>query len=216
MRAVVESSASLAAEVEGANNVLVLAPSMASQDGEACTNLLSVAAHDEEAVVSVTFNESPDARIEAWRANGGPDDPAKLGFVVVGDEMRSAAASQPVAGGPSIDGVGPTIVSVSSPGDLTGIGIKLGNFLEDWADDDHRLVLCFHTLTTFLQYADLRPVFRFLHVLTGRVAAADGVAHYHLDPSAHDEKTVNTLLALYDAVVELDGDDGRWQVRRRR
>ncbi len=214
MRAVVESSSSLADEVEGANNVLVLAPSMASQDGEACTNLLSVASHEDEAVVSVTFNQSPDARIDAWRAGGGPASPAKLGFVVVGDEMRSAAASQPVAGGPSVDGVGPTIVSVSSPADLTGIGIKLGNFLDDWADD-HQLVLCFHTLTTFLQYAELRAVFRFLHVLTGRVAGADGVAHYHLDPTAHDEKTVNTLLALFDAVVELDEDD-RWQVRSRR
>ncbi|MDZ7702775.1 MAG: hypothetical protein U5J98_12340 [Halobacteriales archaeon] len=140
--------------------------------------------------------------------------PANLGFLVVGENVRSAAAVQP-GGGPGLDEVGPTVLSVSSPGDLTGIGIKIGEFLEAWADDGHELVLCFHTLTTFLQYADLRSVYQFVHSLTGRVRVAGGTAHYHLDPTAHDERTVNTLLALFDAVVERE-PGGQWAVRRRR
>lgn len=215
MHAVAESAATLGEELAGAHNVLLLAPSLGDEDSEACSSLLSLAPADRTNVLCVTFNQTPDARIEHWRADGGPTEPANLGFVVVGEGVRSAAAAGPAAEGPPGDDLGPTVVSVSSPADLTGIGIKLGDFFSDWADDGNRLLLCFHTLTTFLQYAELRTVYRFIHVLTGRVRSAGGVAHYHLDPSAHDEQTVNSLLGLFDAAVERD-DDGTWQVKRRR
>lgn len=215
MRAVAESATSLVEELAGTHNVLVLSPSLDAADGDACSGLLSAVPPERADVLSVTFNDSPDDRLEHWRTTGGPSNPAKLGFVVVGDGLRSAAAVQPSSGGPSVEDVGPGVVSVSSPADLTGLGIKLGNFFADWADDDNQLLLCFHTLTTFLQYADVRTVYRFVHVLTGRVQAAGGIAHFHLDPTAHDERTVNSLLALFDAVVEQD-PDGSWEIRRRR
>lgn len=215
MRAVAESPSSLEEELAGTNNVLVLAPTHGQADGDACSSLLSVTAQDRANVLCVTFNEAPDERLEHWRATDGPTDPENLGFVVVGDGVRSATAAQPLAEGPTPDSLGPTVVSVSSPADLTGIGIKLGNFFSDWADDGNRLVLCFHTLTTFLQYTDLETVYRFIHVLTGRVRSANGVAHYHLDPSAHDERTANSLSGLFDAVVEPDGN-GAWQIKSRR
>lgn len=215
MRAVAESSSSIVEELTGAKNVLLLAPPLGDGDGDACSSLLSAVPAEGADVLSITFNQSPDTRIERWRNDGGPVDPANLGFLVVGDGVRSASAAQPADGGPGIDDIGPTIRSVSSPGDLTGIGIELGNFFEEWADDGNELLLCFHTLTTFLQYADLRSVYRFVHVLTGRVRSAGGRAHYHLDPTAHDERTVNTLLALFDAVVEKNGS-GSWEVKRRR
>lgn len=215
MRAVAESASSLGEELAAAHNVLLLAPPLGSSDGDACSSLLTGDSSRRVNVLSVTFNQTPDARIEQWRATGGPTDPANLGFIVVGEGVRSAAAAHPPAEGQGPDGLGPTIASVSSPADLTGIGIELGNFLEDWADDGNELRLCFHTLTTLLQYAELRSVYRFVHVLTGRIRSSRGVAHYHLDPAAHDERTVNTLLALFDAVVE-HGTEGDWEVRRRR
>lgn len=215
MRAVAESASTLGDELAGANNILLLASPMGSSDSDACSSLLSGDTPPGMDVLSVTFNQSPDARIEQWRTAGGPIDPANLGFIVVGERVRSATAARPSAEGPDLAGLGPTIASVSSPGDLTGIGIELGNFFEDWADDGNELRLCFHTLTTLLQYADLRSVYRFVHALTGRVRSVRGVAHYHLDPAAHDERTVNTLLALFDAVAE-HGPEGDWVVRRRR
>lgn len=215
MHAVAESTASLGEELAGAHNVLLLAPTLGEEDSAACSSLLSLAPADRADVLCVTFHQTPDTRLEHWRAAGGPTEPANLGFVVVGEGVRSAAVAAPAAESPPGDDLGPTVVSVSSPADLTGIGIKLGDFFSDWADDGNRLLLCFHTLTTFLQYAELRTVYRFVHVLTGRIRSADGIAHYHLDPSAHDEQTVNSLLGLFDAAVE-QGDDGTWQVKRRR
>lgn len=214
MRAVAQSASSLGEELAGTHNVLLLAPALGDEDVDACSSLLSFAPPDRSDVLCVTFNQTPDARLEHWRSAGGPTDPANLGFVVIGERVRSATAA--VQGADvAPEGLGPSVVSVSSPGDLTGLGIELGNYLSDWDDDGNRLLLCFHTLTTFLQYADLRSVYRFVHVLTGRIREAGGVGHYHLDPTAHDEQTVNTLLGLFDAVVEPD-ERGTWQVRRRR
>lgn len=215
MHAVAESTASLGEELAGSNNVLLLAAALGESDGEACSGLLSTVPPDRADVLCVTFNQTPDARLEQWRTSGGPTAPANLGFVVVGEGVRSAAAAPPPSDDATGDDLGPTVVSVSSPADLTGIGIKLGDFFADWEDDGNQLFLCFHTLTTFLQYADLRTVYRFVHVLTGRVRSAGGVAHYHLDPTAHDERTVNSLAGLFDAVVER-GDGGSWRVKRRR
>ena len=215
MRALADSPSSIAEELSGAANVLLLTPTMGAEEGAVCSSLLSAVPDERADVLSVTFNESPDDQRERWRRDGGPTEPANLGFVVVGGDVRSAAAVQAPTDGPTIGDVGPTVTTVSSPGDLTGIGIELGHFFEDWADDGNALVLCFRSLTTFLQYADLRSVYRFVHVLTGRVRNAGGLAHFHLDPSAHDQRTINTLQGLFDAVVEPDAD-GRWAVKRRR
>lgn len=214
MHAVADSASSMVGELAEARNVLLLSSPLEPGDGDACSSLLSAVPDERADVLSVTFNKPPDARMEHWQTSGGPVAPASLGFLVVGENVRSAAV-QGVDGGPGIDDVGPKVRSVSTPGDLTGIGIKLSEFFDEWADDGNDLALCFHTLTTFLQYADLRSVYQFVHVLTGRVRARDGRAHYHLDPTAHDRRTVNTLSALFDAVVEREAD-GEWIVRRRR
>lgn len=60
------------------------------------------------------------------------------------------------------------------------------------------------SLTTLLQHVDLRRSFRFLQAMTTRLAEPDATVHYHLDPAAHDAKTINTLKQLFDAVVEVD------------
>lgn len=215
MRAVAETPDSMVGEVAGAGNVLLMSPPLTDGDGEACSSFLTAVPAERADVLSVTFNQSPDARLERWRTGNGPGDAANLGFVVVGDGVRSAAAAQPAGGGPELEAPGPTVLSVSSPGDLTGIGIKLGQLFDDWADDGNELLLCFHTLTTLLQYAEFKSVYEFVHVLTGQIRSRGGLAHYHLDPTAHDQRTVNRLQGLFDAVVEQD-EAGAWEVKRRR
>lgn len=126
----------------------------------------------------------------------------------VDDSVRSAAAASPAsAGGPV------SVRAVSSPADLTDLGISVNAFLSEWAGDGNRTVVCFHSVTTLLQYVDLQRAFRFFHLIAGRVREVDGLAHYHVDPSAHDDRTVNTLTTLFDGVAEWDGAD--WRVRNR-
>lgn len=100
---------------------------------------------------------------------------------------------------------------VSSPADLTGIGIGVSEQLRRFAEADvERTRMAFYSLSTLLMYAELETVFRFLHVLTGRVDSIGGVGAFAIDPTTHEESTVNTLKQLFDGMIELrDGDDGR-------
>ncbi|WP_246045654.1 DUF7504 family protein [Halorussus ruber] len=202
-------SRSLADEVESETCVLLLAPSIHAATEDACLDLLSFDAPAEENVLWVTYTRSPDDCVQDWLSHAD-SQPGNVQFVNVGETTRAAA--QP--GGSNTSNVADQAVeTLSSPGDLTGLGIKLSEILKGWDRNDNRTVACFDSLTALLQYADLQTVYKFLHVLTGRFDAADVSAHFHLDPDACDQQTVSTLTSLFDTVVELD--DGEWSVRSR-
>ena len=96
----------------------------------------------------------------------------------------------------------------SSPVDLTGIGIKLSDFLQDFYEvrgiEQNRVFV--HSLTTLLIYSDLQTVFRFLHVFTGRLQSVDSLGLFTIDETAHDAQTLITLKQLFDAVVRFEED----------
>jgi hypothetical protein len=195
-------------EVESGACVLLLAPSIHAATEDACLDLLSADRSRAANVLWVTYARSPDACIQDWLARAG-ERPQNVRFVGVGDTTRSASAG---TGGPA--GGGDEIIeTLSSPGDLTGLGIKLSEVLKGWHGDGNDTVACFDSLTALLQYADLQTVYKFLHVLTGRFEAADVTAHFHLDPDACDQQTISTLTSLFDTVVEVE--EGDWTVRSR-
>ena len=97
----------------------------------------------------------------------------------------------------------------SSPVDMTGIGIKLSEFLQAFHRDRgiERNRIMVHSLSTLLMYSDLKTVFRFLHVFTGRIQSVDGLGLFCIDATAHDDQTMNTLNQLFDGIVTLSEDD---------
>lgn len=98
---------------------------------------------------------------------------------------------------------------VSSPADLTGIGIGVTGQLRRVAETEaDRTRICFYSLSTLLMYAEFESVFRFLHVLSDRVDSIDALGLFALDPTTHDESTVNTLKQLVDGVIEVRSDNG--------
>lgn len=192
--------------LDGVSNTLLLASSFAGDEEGACIDLLRPDADDKQNVLLVSYTKSPDAQLRRWRAHA-EQRPANLGIVSVEDSTRSAAAAS--AGG---DATGPEgregpIETVSNPNDLTGLGIRITEFLDRW-DDDQPMVVCFDSLTALLQYVDLETAYEFLHIITGRLAAIGARSHFHMDPGAHDDRTVESVVSLMDAVVEVD-DDGR-------
>jgi KaiC/GvpD/RAD55 family RecA-like ATPase len=97
----------------------------------------------------------------------------------------------------------------SSPVDMTGIGIKLSEFLQAFYQDrgiqQNRVML--YSLSTLLMYSDLQTVFRFLHVFTGRIQSVDGLGLFAIDSTAHDDQTMNTLKQLFDGIVTTHEDE---------
>lgn len=187
-----------------ASSVLLLAPSMSADEDGVCTELLRPEDAASENMMLVSYTKSPDDQLERWREHGH-GKPANLGIISVEESTRSvSAASGGTDAGPSLPG-GP-VETVTNPNDLTGLGINITELLHDWEDNGNRTVVCFDSLTAMLQYVELETAYEFLHVITGRFYRNDAVAHFHMDPGAHDDQTVQSIVSLMDAVVDLRED----------
>jgi hypothetical protein len=109
---------------------------------------------------------------------------------------------------------GPTRRYVADPGDLTGIGIATTELLRAAADRGATPWLGIHSLSTMTMYATVDRVFRFLHVLSGRVRALDGVLVAAVEAEVPGD--VGVLAQPFDGRVDVreTGDGGR-EVRGR-
>ena len=187
-------------------NVLVLASADGGAGDAYCSERL---APSDDAVspnaLLISLDESPDQRFDAVLGSGA-GRPAGVAIVCC-DETRGAAVASPAppasgAGhGPGLM-PGPWTATVGSPADLTGIGVRIQQVLSTWANDPAPVEVCFHDLETLLGHVDDRAAFRFCHVVTRHVRSAGATSHFHLDPDAVSERTLNTLRPLFDRVED--------------
>lgn len=108
------------------------------------------------------------------------------------------------------------VEAVSSPSDLTGIGmglVKASRTIGERATDG----VCVATITvsTLLQYTNRERVFHFLHALTGRFSQAGYLGIFTLTPSSHEQRTVSSIQALFDSRVEVRESDATRELRVR-
>lgn len=192
-----QAEAELCERLRDASNVFLLAPTFSAGVDEQCHELLECG----DAVLYVVTGNGLDEYRDKWV---GHDGPSRVGVISLGGPTRSASPTdvQPDAA----DGVSVEFRSVESPGNLTKIGVELNGLLSAWTDEGIRTTVCFESLTPLIQYSDVEKVYKFLHVFSNQVEAVDALAHYHLDPNAHDGSDVNLLMTTFDAVVEVDPD----------
>jgi hypothetical protein len=188
-------------------NVLLRAPTLSDAKQSICPSLH---ADDDVNLCVVSLSGTPDRILDTWGRYGGL--PSKVG-IVTADETRSAAAADTPSAMVGPDGTTVSTTTVSEPGDLTGIGIKVGQCLSAWRDDDATTVVCFDSLTTLLQYADLQRVFRFLHMLTRQIENTGALGSFHIDPAAHDDRAVSTVENLFSDQFEYDTETDSWDER---
>ncbi|MFB6192476.1 MAG: RAD55 family ATPase [Haloarculaceae archaeon] len=98
---------------------------------------------------------------------------------------------------------------VSSPNDLTGVGMALMRALNDLDGGDGGYRLLFDSLSTLLPYRGAETTFKFAHTVCSRLRQAGALGLFTFDGGAHDDRAVNTLRQTFDGAVELDsGEDG--------
>lgn len=93
---------------------------------------------------------------------------------------------------------------VSTASDLTGIGIAATGVMQQLYHDDsvEDIRIGLSSLSTMLMFADLRRVYQFAHVLTGRIESAGFRGVFTLDSTRADADTINILKQLFDVYVE--------------
>lgn len=107
-------------------------------------------------------------------------------------------------------------VTVSGPGDLTGIGMRFTKCYRDlYYEGVRRVRAGVSSLSTLLSFKPLKTVARFVHAIAGRIDSADGVGVLLVDPRVHDERTVSTLAQFCDGTIEVAERDADPHLRTR-
>lgn len=186
-------------EIEAGTQTMLLGPDMNPVTDRVCAELLAHVDPRREYVLYLEYSLPIERRIEAWDEHVGTR-PARMA-IVHPDALSRGARDR----SDSIDAGSDVVVEpIPDPANLTRTGVILTDVIDGWEDDDVRVAACVHSVTSLLQYVDLRQAYQFLHVLIGQFHGAGVTAHYHLDPDAHDRQTVDTLKQLFDGVIEID------------
>jgi KaiC/GvpD/RAD55 family RecA-like ATPase len=177
-------------------NILVSGPPLSGKR-QLAMNALGHGANDGEGSVIITTRDSSDRVLSDFRSLLDDPDNANIGVVdcVTKHQGRSASDTE-------------LVKYASSPLDMTGIGIKFSEFVEEFYTErnvtQNRVLV--DSLSTLLMYSDLQTVFRFMHVLTSRIEDADAIGIHVIESTAHDQEALNTLNQLFDGIVEVERD----------
>jgi len=188
------------AEVEPGTNILLTGPPLSGKRS-IMMDILAAGTDRDEGAIAVTTKDGADRVLRDY----GKRTPYERKPVAVVDCVTRQQGGEIVESD--------RIKYASSPVDMTGIGIKLSEFLQAFGDrgiERNRVMV--HSLSTLLMYADLQTVFRFLHVFTGRVQSVDGLGLFSIDSTAHDDQAMNTVKQLFDGIITV-AEDGEPEIR---
>jgi KaiC/GvpD/RAD55 family RecA-like ATPase len=176
------------------SNILMIGPPMSQKEIILYNIMYHGAAVNENAVVIVTTHES-GAQILDWLKEN------KSVFPLSGIGIIDCITK--TIGGDAVENE--NIKMAGSPLDLTGIGVRISQFFEDflYKKDFKRIQLHINSLSTLLMYSNINTVFRFIHVFTGRIKAAGTLGIFLMDSGMHDQQAIATLKPLFDGVIEI-------------
>lgn len=186
--------------VRAGSTLLVTGPSHA---GTRDLALRLASTGDDEGTIIVTTDRSGSRVVADCETLSDALDRTRLGIVdCVGDDPADVRPTR--------------LLTVSGPDDLTGIGMRYSKLYQELHDDGvDRVRTLVHSASTLLMFAELKTVSRFVHTITGRIDAVDGLGAVLVDPSIHDERTVNTLGGFCDGRVDVRERAGASELRAR-
>ncbi len=186
---------------DAGTNILILAPPMSYAEHLAYALVKPLPG---EYSIILSTNERAAEVVESFRISGSDKH-----FIGVIDAITKSSSP----------GVADTrrMMFVSSPTDLTGIGIKFSNMVEtifggDFSEGESGLFpppirFCVNSISTLLMYRRLEVLYQFLHVLTAKLKKIDGVGIYLINRESFDDKTLSLVKQLMNAVIEVKVED---------
>ena len=186
------------------SNIMLIGPPMSGKEILLYSIMYWGAAKNDNAVITVTTRESATHILEWFREQKLVLPMSRVGIV---DCVTKTL------GGASVENE--NIKIASSPVDLTGIGVKISQFFEEYfmKKNIKKTQLHINSLSTILMYSNIQTVFRFLHVFTGRIKAAGSLGIYVIESGMHDEQAISTLKQLFDGMIEIKVENDKNFVR---
>jgi hypothetical protein len=182
---------------EAGTNILILAPPMSYGDTLAYSLIKPL---EGEYAIVLSTNERAAEVIDFFKLSG-----TDKRFIGVIDAITKSST-------PSIVDT-PRLMFVSSPTDLTGIGIKFSSMIEsifegEFSEGEAGLFpppirFCLNSISTLLMYRRLEVLYQFLHVFTAKLKKIEGVGVYLLNSESFDEKTLSMIKQLMTCVIDV-------------
>ncbi len=190
--------------IKKGSNILLIGPPMSGKDAILNHIMHHGLTKNENAVMMVTTCESAIHILESFKENKLDLPLSRLRFV---DCVSKILGSAPV----ETD----NIKIANSPTDLTGIGVKISQFFEEFFMNKNiqKIQLHINSLSTLLMYSNIQTIFRFLNVITGRIKVAGALGIYVIDSGMHDEQAIATLKQLCDGMIEIKSENDRNFIR---
>ena len=178
------------------SNLLVSGPPLSGKRRMAL-EILADGSDRGEGVIVVTTRDSANRLLSDYEALVSDPQSVDIGIVdcVTKHQGRTARDTD-------------IVKYASSPKDMTGIGIKFSEFVEEFQTERgiENVRVLVDSLSTLLMYSDVQTAFRFMHVFTSRLENADAMGLHTIESTAHDEEALNTLRQLFDHAVSVEED----------
>jgi hypothetical protein len=191
--------------IKAGSTVLVAGPAL-SPARDLARSMVAHETGSGEGALFISTNMTCDRLLSSVRKIHPDADTSRLGIIdCTGQNIGESESGVPVK-------------YVSTQSDLTGIGMRFSVLYESLypAVRDGRVRTSLISLSSLSMYVDMRDLYRFAQTLSGRIDSADGLGVFAIDPSTHEQKTVNTLSQVADGridVRESDAADGELRVR---
>jgi KaiC/GvpD/RAD55 family RecA-like ATPase len=190
--------------IKKGSNILLMGPPMSGREVILNQIMYNGVAINGNAMINVTTSDSAIHILEWFKEN-------KLDLPL--DRVGIIDCITKTSGGAI--GENENIKLASSPLDLTGIGVKIGQFIDEFLKKKKisKIQLYMNSVSTILMYSNFQMIFRFLHIFTGRIKTIGALGIYLIDSGMHDERTLATLKQLFDGIIEIESEKDKNFIR---
>lgn len=112
----------------------------------------------------------------------------------------------------------PSTKYVSSPQNMTGIGVKFTELYSRFHDELDRghTGVGLHSISQLLMHSDIKTVYQFLQVLTGQIRSAEWMGVAVVETAVTEDENLQMLQHHFDGIIETrENDTGQREYRVR-
>ena len=186
------------------SNLMLIGPPMSQKEIILHNIMYHSSVINENAVITVTTHESATQILEWFKENKMVLPLSRIGIIdcITKSIGRTAFETE-------------NIKFASNPMDLTGIGVQISQFFEDFLLKKKipKIQLHINSLSAILMYSNIQTVFRFMHVFTGRIKAAGALGIFVVDSGMHEDHTIVALKQLFDGIIEIKKENDKNYIR---
>ncbi len=186
------------------SNILMLGPPMSGKDIILYNIMYHGAIANENAIINVSTRESGFHILEWFKENNLNLPLDRIGIIDCISRTTGIDVKE-----------NENIKIATSPVDLTGIGVNIGQFFEKFLHQKkiQKVQLQLNSLSTILMYSNIQTVFRFIHVFTGRIKTSGALGIYVMEKGMHEDQAIATLKQLFDGMIEIKTENEKNFIR---